>query len=54
MLSRTSTEFAPWYVIPGDRKWYRKLVIGEIVVDLMEGMGLDYPEAPDLDGIEIE
>ena len=54
MLGRTSTEFAPWYVIPGDRKWYRKLAIGEIVVGVMEGLGLEYPEAPDLDGVVIE
>ena len=47
MLERTSTEFAPWYVIPGDRKWHRKLVIGEIMVDLLEAMGLRYPPAPE-------
>ncbi len=28
LLSRTSTEWAPWYIIPSDRKWYRNLVIG--------------------------
>jgi len=54
MLSRTSTEFAPWYVIPGDRKWYRKLAIGEITVGVMEGLGLEYPEPPDLDGVVID
>jgi PPK2 family polyphosphate:nucleotide phosphotransferase len=55
MLSRTSTEYAPWYVIPGDRKWYRKLVIGEIMVELMEGMDLAYPENhEDLSDIIIE
>ena len=43
-LGRTSTERAPWYVIPGDRKWYRKLVIGEIMVAQMEGMSLSFPE----------
>lgn len=43
MLARTSTEFAPWYIIPGDRKWYRKLVIGEIMVDVMESLDLAYP-----------
>lgn len=47
MLSRTSTVHAPWYVIPGDRKWYRKLVIGEIMVDLMESLNLAYPPPED-------
>ncbi|CAN5818789.1 polyphosphate kinase 2 family protein [soil metagenome] len=55
MLARTSTEYAPWYVIPGDRKWYRKLVIGEIMVDLMESLDLSYPEnSQDLSGISID
>ncbi|HEX2155030.1 MAG TPA: polyphosphate kinase 2 family protein [Acidimicrobiia bacterium] len=54
-LSRTSTEFAPWYVIPGDRKWYRKLVIGEIMVDLIESLGCEYPRNPDdLSDVVIE
>lgn len=53
-LGRTSTERAPWYVIPGDRKWYRKLVIGEIMVGILEGMDLSFPAPEDgLDGIVI-
>ncbi len=40
MLGRTSTARAPWYVIPGDRKWYRKLVIGEITIDLLDSLDL--------------
>lgn len=54
-LQRTSTEFAPWYVIPGDRKWYRKLVIGEIMVDVMRSLELAYPRNDeDLSGVVIE
>lgn len=54
MLERTSTGTAPWYVIPGDRKWYRKLVIGEIMVDHMRSLGLSYPASEeDLGEIEI-
>lgn len=54
-LERTSTDFAPWYVIPGDRKWYRKLVIGEIMVDVLASMDLRYPEnEDDLSNIVIE
>jgi PPK2 family polyphosphate:nucleotide phosphotransferase len=54
-IARTSTEFSPWYVIPGDRKWYRKLVIGEIVIDLMRSMDLSYPEnEDDLSGVVVE
>lgn len=54
MLGRTSTDSAPWYVIPGDRKWYRKLVIGEIMVDVMRSLELDYPVSDDdLSGVVI-
>ena len=31
VLSRTSTENSPWYVVPADRKWYRNLVVAETV-----------------------
>ncbi len=54
MLGRTSTARAPWYVIPGDRKWYRKLLIGEISVDLLRSLDLRYPtNSEDLSGIVI-
>lgn len=54
LLGETSTDYAPWYVIPGDRKWYRKLVIGEIMVDLMTAMDLQYPPAEEgLEGLVI-
>lgn len=46
-LRRTSTADAPWFVIPADRKWYRDLVISEILVDTLEGLSMAWPEAPD-------
>jgi PPK2 family polyphosphate:nucleotide phosphotransferase len=53
-LCETSTEFAPWYVIPADRKWYRNLVISKILVETLDGLGMSYPEPEeDLDGVEI-
>ena len=54
-LSKTSTDFAPWYVIPADRKWYRNLVISRILVETLEGLGMSYPDpAEDLDGIVVD
>jgi PPK2 family polyphosphate:nucleotide phosphotransferase len=44
-LERTNTEAAPWYVVPADKKWYRNLVIGELLLDTLRGMGLRWPEA---------
>ena len=43
MLSHTSTEWAPWYVIPADHKWYRNLAISEIIVDTLEKLDMSFP-----------
>jgi PPK2 family polyphosphate:nucleotide phosphotransferase len=49
-LTRCNTAYAPWYVIPANRKWYRNLAVSEILVQTMEGMGLGYPDPlPDID-----
>jgi len=47
MLGQTSTEYAPWYVIPADRKWFRNLLISRIVVDALEGLDMAYPPPED-------
>ena len=43
MLKQTSTEHAPWYVIPSNHKWFRNLAISQIVTRTMEGMGMQLP-----------
>lgn len=48
VIERTSTEHAPWYVIPADRKWYRNLCVARIMVDTLKGLKMKYPE-PDYD-----
>ncbi len=53
-ISKTSTETAPWYVIPANRKWYRNLVISKILVETLEGLGMSYPDPEEeLDGVVI-
>jgi PPK2 family polyphosphate:nucleotide phosphotransferase len=47
-LERTNTEVAPWYVVPADKKWYRNLVVGELLLGALRGMGLRWPP-PDFD-----
>ncbi|MFZ2015873.1 MAG: PPK2 family polyphosphate kinase [Nocardioides sp.] len=47
-LERTNTEIAPWYVVPSDKKWYRNLVIGRLLLDHLRGMALTWPP-PDFD-----
>jgi PPK2 family polyphosphate:nucleotide phosphotransferase len=46
-MARTSTDAAPWFVIPADRKWYRDLVISQVVVNALEGLDMTYPPAED-------
>lgn len=50
MLTRTSTDWAPWYVIPSDRKWYRNLTIASIIVEKLKGLDMQFPaEVPEID-----
>jgi len=43
MLEKTSTAWAPWYVIPADRKWYTRALVAEIINSTLESMNLSYP-----------
>jgi PPK2 family polyphosphate:nucleotide phosphotransferase len=45
MLDRTSTEHAPWHVVPCDRKWYSRLAVTELLIDALEKLDLDWPPA---------
>ena len=44
-LERTNTEHAPWYVVPSDRKWFRNLAVGQLLLDTLRGMHLGWPGA---------
>jgi polyphosphate kinase 2 (PPK2 family) len=48
MLQQCSTEAAPWYVVPSDRKWYRNWAIGQILREVVEELDPQYPPT-DLD-----
>lgn len=53
-LTRCSTEWAPWYVIPADNKWFRNLAVSEILVETLEGLEMKFPKPSfDLDQLEI-
>ena len=53
MLTLTSTETAPWYVIPSDHKWFRNWVVSNILVDVLDAMDPRYPEPPSLEGVSV-
>ncbi len=47
-IDRTSTEHAPWHVVPADHKWYSRLAVQQIILEKLQEMNLDWPQ-PDYD-----
>jgi polyphosphate kinase 2 (PPK2 family) len=43
MLSETSTDFAPWMVVPANRKWFRNLVVSETLLQTLTELRMDWP-----------
>jgi PPK2 family polyphosphate:nucleotide phosphotransferase len=43
-LVKTSTDWAPWYIIPANQKWYRNHLVGTILVEMLDRLHLKYPE----------
>ena len=52
-ISATSTEAAPWYIIPADKKWFTRLAVSEIIVKKLESMDLHYPVVTEQHKIEL-
>ncbi len=52
-LSKCSFNYAPWYVIPANHKWFRDLAISQILVETLEGLKMKYPE-PSVDLMAIK
>jgi PPK2 family polyphosphate:nucleotide phosphotransferase len=54
MLTETSTDYAPWYVIPANRNWLRNLAVSEIVADAIDELNPQYPEpAAGIEGLKV-
>jgi PPK2 family polyphosphate:nucleotide phosphotransferase len=51
-ISKTSTQWAPWTVVPANRKWLRNWIVAKCVTDALEGLGMQYPQ-PDLDDVKV-
>src|SRR6202043_303964 len=43
VLDRTSTDYAPWYVVPCDRKWYGRLAVTELLIEALKDLNLSWP-----------
>lgn len=48
-INACSTEYAPWYVIPANKKWYRDLVVAHVIADTLEALNPQFPAEKDLD-----
>jgi PPK2 family polyphosphate:nucleotide phosphotransferase len=55
VLTRCSTKWAPWHLVPANRKWYRNLVVAETIVDTLLALNMEYPPASiDVSKVEIK
>lgn len=50
MLEKTSTDYAPWYVVPADKKYFARIAVGDIILEEFKKMNLRFPpaESPEL------
>jgi PPK2 family polyphosphate:nucleotide phosphotransferase len=46
VLSRTSTEYSPWYAVPSNHRWLRDLIVSTVVVETLESFKMKYPKLP--------
>ncbi|WP_296654812.1 PPK2 family polyphosphate kinase [Paraburkholderia sp.] len=54
-LAATSTEYAPWYVIPANSKSHRNVMVAELLLRLLEGLKLEFPPAKEeLKGVKVD
>jgi PPK2 family polyphosphate:nucleotide phosphotransferase len=53
-IRETSTDVAPWNIVPSNQNWYRNLVVAQTIVDTLKGLKMEYPQPrEDLKGIVI-
>lgn len=53
-MSETSEEYAPWYIIPADKKWYTRIAISRIVINTLKSLKLKLPELSDEEKAKLE
>lgn len=54
VLDKTSTDWAPWQIVPADRKFMRDFIVAGALVKALEKLKMKYPEPPDLEGVIVE
>jgi len=53
-IENTSTDYAPWYVIPADKKWFMRAAVGDIIVGTLEKLNLGYPTISEKEKQELQ
>ena len=53
-LEATSTDEAPWYVIPADNKWVMRAIVARVIVNTIKSLKLEWPQVPDSDRAAME
>jgi PPK2 family polyphosphate:nucleotide phosphotransferase len=53
MIRNTATEYAPWYVIPADNKWFTRVAVAAVVIDALASLDLQYPEVSEAQRKEL-
>jgi polyphosphate kinase 2 (PPK2 family) len=43
-IEKTSTKFAPWYIVPADHKWFRDYIVASAIVENLENLKMEYPK----------
>ena len=54
MIRETSRAYAPWFVVPADKKWFTRLVVASALVDALESLDLHYPKVDDATRAELK
>ena len=45
VLDKTSTDYAPWHIVPSDKKWYSRLAVTELLIEALKSLNLSWPPA---------
>lgn len=54
MIRHTATQYAPWYVVPADNKWFTRVVVAAAVIETLADLNLKFPEADEAKLKELE
>lgn len=52
MINETSTDYAPWHVVPADNKWFSRIAIGRIIIEKLKSLDLKFPESENKEALE--